>query len=112
MTPTPQATPPPTPTPHPLARCLTADGRSLDLEQLLWLEFQGMYNSIYTESVFAPPRVSITGATAINIRHVGGGLYLHSAAYSVTTQYHDRAETQIVTVRGTVRASTCAAELR
>ena len=72
--------------------------------------------SIYSEPRYrglSPPSIAITGVAAINVRHLGGGLYQHTASYEITKVYPgERPELDSVVVRGIIRSRDCAAELR
>lgn len=109
-TPTPRSTPRPTPTPPPIARCLTVDGRSLDLERqfvsktMAGLADQGL-----------PTLVSIADVSAINIRHESGTTYHHTAQYTIVARSALAGAEPIRAswvVSGVINAANCAAALR
>ena len=110
---TPGPTPPPTATPPPIARCLTAEGRSLDAEKLLMSELLESAARIAREYDIAPSIPSIAGVDAVNIRHQGGGRYLHTATYLVVTQaVGSEPSTYAIPVSALIDSRTCAADLR
>ena len=105
---TPRPTPPPTPTPPPIARCLTADGRSLDLErQFVARTTRGLADEGTTAFI------SVTKVGAVNVRHEGGTTYLHTGHYTIVALLVgvDPVTTTIV-VSGVINAANCATALR
>ena len=110
---TPGPTPPPTATPPPIARCLTPDGRSLDAEKLLLQELLESAARIAREHEIAPAIPSIGAVDAVNVRHQGGGTYLHTATYLVVTQaVGSEPNTYAIPVSALIDSRTCAADLR